>query len=177
MNDILLKKLKRAKGNIALSIGAILLSLFFFVESNRIKDGAHSVVSSKLFPRIYAGAMLVCALAILIGAVKAYFSVPKAVRSQDKLTKENMAGYGRVLAVFAVLLVTAIFYKPLGFLTVTPFTMFLIFVIIEKPEKRNYLLFAALSILCPIIVYFAFYYLFSNLLPMGILKPFLIQFM
>lgn len=177
MDEILLKKLKRAKGNIALSVGAILLSLFFFVESNRIKDGAHSVVSSKLFPRIYAGVMLACALAILIDAIKAYNTVPKEIRDKDKLTKESKAGYGRVLAVFAVLLVTAIVYKPLGFLTVTPFTMLLIFIIIEKPEKRNYPLFLGLSILCPIVVYFAFYYLFSNLLPMGILKPFLIQFM
>lgn len=176
MHEVLLKKVRRAKGDIALGIGSILVSLFFIVEARRIRDGKNVMVSAKLFPRIYAGFMGICALWVLISGIRKYLSVPKEIREQDKITKEHLQGLLRVFEVFGVLLLTAIFYKPLGFLLVTPFTMFFMFIILEEPEKRNYKLFVLLSIVCPIVVYFAFYYLFSNLLPMGVLKPILYSF-
>ena len=55
----------------------------------------------------------------------------------------------------------------------TYLNIFFLFLILEEPEKRNYKLFALLSVVCPVVVYFAFYFLFSNLLPMGILKSIL----
>lgn len=173
MHDVLRKKLKRAKGDIILGISAFLVSMFFILEASRIRDGKNVMVSAKLFPRIYAGLMAACAVAVLALGVRNYLSVPKEIRKQDKITKEHAAGLVRVLEVFLVLIVTALFYKKLGFLVVTPFTMFFLFLILEEPEKRNYKLFVLLSAVCPVVVYFAFYFLFSNLLPMGILKSIL----
>lgn len=165
------KRLKRAKGEIALGIGAIVISILFILESNRIQDIVNVMVSAKFFPRIFAGLMLICAFVIFVNGVRSYLTVPQEIKQQDKMTKEQKQGLLRVFEVFAALLVTAIFFKSLGFLVVAPVAMFLLFVILEEPEKRNYKLFILLSIISPIIVYFMFYYLFSNILPMGILRP------
>ena len=171
MND----KLKRARGDILLGIGMTAAALFFILESDRIRDGKHVMVSAKLFPRIYAGMLAVCALLILIAGIRNYMSVPKEIRRQKWLTKEKALGLLRVFEVFAVLLATAIFYKRLGFLVVSPIAMFLLFLILEEPSKRRYGLYALLSLVCPVVVFFAFYFLFSNLLPMGVLKNVLIN--
>lgn len=175
--DVLLKKAKRAKGNMILGAGAALVALFFIIEANRIKDGKHIMVSAKVFPRIYAGIMLVCATAILISGIREYLAVPKEIRAEDKMNGEQKEGLFRVFLVLLVLLVTAYFFKPVGFLAVTPFTMFSLFLILEEPEKRNYGLFLVLSVLCPVVVYFSFYFLFKNLLPPGVLKPLLYNFL
>lgn len=171
------EKLKRAKGDIALSLGSIAVSLFFLVESNRIKDGKRVMISGKVFPRIWAVAIIVCALVVLYFAIRNYLAVPKEIKEQDKMTPAQKKGMLRVFEAFLVLLGAAIFYKRLGFIVVGMISMFLLFIIIEEPEKRNYKLFAAFSIICPIIVFFAFYFLFSNLLPMGVLKSFLYNFL
>ena len=169
------KKLKKARGDILLGLGMTAVSLFFILESDRIRDGKHVMVSAKLFPRIYAGLLAACALLILIAGIRNYFSIPKEIRRQKWLSKEQLLGLLRVFEVFAVLLVTAIFYKRLGFLVVSPIAMFLLFLILEEPSKRKYGLYVLLSLVCPVVVYFAFYFLFSNLLPMGVLKGLLIN--
>ena len=171
------KKLRRAKGEIALSIGTILMALFFMIEAERIRDGLRVMVSAKMFPRIYAGVMMFCAVLLLISAVREYRAVPQEIKQQDKMTAEQKRGLLRVFEVFIVLLLAAIFYKSVGFLIVTPIAMFLLFMILDKPENRNYILFGVLSIVCPLVMYVMFYALFSNLLPPGILRPIIYMFL
>lgn len=93
----------------------------------------------------------------------------------SKERKENQAGQIRCILVVADLLLAACTFKTLGFLLTMPWMMFFLFIILEKKEKRNYKLYLVLSVLAPILVFAVFYYGFSQLLPIGILKPYLSQ--
>ena len=74
---------------------------------------------------------------------------------------------------FAILLAAAILFRTLGFLLTMPWMMFLLFVVLEKKEKRRYGLYLAFSLLTPLFMFVVFYFAFSTLLPMGILAPYL----
>jgi len=88
-----------------------------------------------------------------------------------------MAGNIRMVLVILDLVVAAALFKKLGFILTMPWMMFILFMIIEKKEKRNIPLYLVLSIVAPVVIFFVFYYGFSQLLPMGILRPFLSQFL
>lgn len=175
---ILLKKeYAQAKQNIILGVLSDLFAVGYFWETFHfgLRDIPNSV-NAAFFPRLIACLVAVCATVILVRGIREMGKVSpeerKTFREEDKA---NLSGLVRIGEVFIVLLLVAITFKKLGFLLTAPWMMFALFVILEAKDKRNYLLYAALSIVAPVVVFLMFYYGFSTMLPMGFLRPYLLQ--
>lgn len=168
-------KYKQAKTNILIGILTLAFAAFYFGVTYTFKLLEHAnTVNAAFFPRICAAFAAVLGLFILYQGINGYCKLTSEEKMADKSAKKsNAAGWIRIAAVVAVLLVAAFLFKKLGFILTMPWVMFLLFVIVEKREKRRYVLYGILSVALPIAVFFVFYYVFQTLLPMGILKPFL----
>lgn len=155
----------------------ILFSILFYLETYNFSLTANrNTVDATFFPRIVAAMLAVCAGIILTRGVKVCRSVPKEERVASAEEKQkSRGGLLRIGEVFAVLLAVAITFKKLGFLLTAPWMMFLLFIILEKKEKRNYVFYAIASIVAPVLMFVVFYYGFSTLLPLGLLKTYLLQ--
>lgn len=168
-------KYKQAKTNILIGILTLAFAAFYFGVTYTFKLLEHAnTVNAAFFPRLLAFLAAVLGLFILYQGINGYRKLTPEEKMVEKSTKKNnAAGWIRIAAVVAVLLVAAFLFKKLGFILTMPWVMFLLFIIVEKREKRRYVLYAILSIVLPVAVFFIFYYAFQTLLPMGILKPFL----
>lgn len=170
------KKLERAKNDIFAGLGFLIFALIFFLETFHFKRGNPNVISLTVFPRIIGGLIGACALVMIVRGCLAYRKISNEVRTRTAENKKKTDGGAlRVFEVFVVMIATWLAMRPLGFILTMPVAMFALFIILEKPGKRNYLLYIVASVISPILIYFAFYRFFSSLLPMGILQPVLAQ--
>lgn len=175
-NGVNNKQKKDAKNNMLIGVCALLFALIYYLETFQFRAGNKNVISITTFPRIVGAVIGVCGIMMLWRGYKGYRKIPEEICEKDNdTTKILHDGLIRVIEVMVVLLITAAGMKPLGFLIVVPVMMFALFVILEKPDKRRYVFYAIAAIVAPVLVYFSFYYFFSSLLPMGILKPVLAQ--
>lgn len=163
----------KAKTDIIVGIFIAIFAIIFYVETyNFGKVKVINTVDATFMPRIIGALVFLFSMLLILKSCKAYFSIPKENRViEAKKTREKRAdGYIRFIAAFSVMLLGAIFFKKLGFILTMPWVMFSLFCIIEKKEKRRYKLYLALSMISPIVLFLAFYYGFTTLLPVGILK-------
>lgn len=170
-----MKKLKEAKTNIIIGAIAVLFSIAYFICTFSFKIIAQpNSVNATFFPRILAGFMAAMSVLVFFRGVSEYRKIPVEERrlNHEEKAKERASAI-RLLIVIGDLLLAAALLEKLGFMLTMPWTMFILFVTLEKPEKRKYGLYALLSIVLPIAMFFIFYYVFSSLLPMGVLKKFL----
>ena len=172
-----IKNLRRAKSDIIMGIVGDLFAVGFYLETYHFRlVRTRNTVNAAFFPRIMAVLVFICASVVLFQGLKRYFRIPKNERViPDEEKHKDRAGLFRIAQVFAVLLVSAIFFRTLGFLLTMPCMMFLLFIILEKKENRRYGLYLFFSIFAPVFMFVVFYYGFSTLLPMGILTPYLAQ--
>ena len=170
-----MKKLREAKSNIISGIVAMLFSIGFYLETYHFRLVKNiNTVNAAFFPRVISCVVFFCAALILIQGVKQYktLSAEEKYVSPEEKAKER-EGLGRIAQVFVILLAAAVLFRWLGFLLTMPPMMFALFVVLEKKENRRYGLYLAFSILAPLLMFVLFYYVFSTLLPMGILAPYL----
>ena len=177
------------KGNKALTgrkdkrvaIGFMVFSVILFVGSYTYNaPDLPNTVNSTFFPRIVSCLLMVCAILLYLQGQKEIRTASEEERTEaEAKLKEKTSGKGllRCALLFLDLLAAAIALQPLGFIITLPPVMFVMFMLVESREKWNLKLYALLSIVCPIAVFFIFYYAFSQLLPMGILKSFLTTFL
>jgi len=169
------KKIKEAKSNIGVGICGLLFAIGYYLETFHFKTNSKNLISVAAFPRIIGVMVALCATVMLIRGISAMRKIPKDARIAESMRAKNQkeSGLLQVVEAIIVLLGAASVLKTFGFILTMPITMFLLFIILEKKESRNYKLYIILSIVAPTVLYFVFYYCFSSLLPMGILKPFL----
>lgn len=173
------KRYKKAREDILTGGLSMLFAVLFFLSTYtfRLVD-VNNTVNAAFFPRIISVIVFVLAAIILFRGYALLKRIPQSERTiPDEERKENRRGLIRVAEVFLVLLLAAATFKKMGFILTMPWTMFALFVILEKKEKRKYPLYLAISIIAPTVLFFIFYYGFTQLLPMGILKPILSRFL
>lgn len=170
---------KRAKQYMIAGALSALFAIGYFAETFNFRTvKVANTIGSTFMPRLLACLVFACSAALFLQGRSGYRRIPqagRAVPAEEK--KEARAGALRCLAVVAVLVAAAALFKKLGFILTMPWMMFLLFVILEKKEKRRYGLYLLLSCASPVLLFLLFYYGFSQLLPMGILKPFLSRFL
>lgn len=152
-------------------------SVFFFLATFTFKI-VHlpNTVTAAFMPRLLAAIVFCCSAWVFWRGLKSYRQCSEEEKSSfTEKQRSGRDGQLRCILVVADLVAAAACFKKLGFLLTMPWMMFILFLILERREKRNYLLYAVLSVLSPIVVFFVFYYGFSQLLPTGILKPFISQ--
>lgn len=171
------KEYTQAKQNIILGVLSDVFAVLYYLETFHfsLREIANAV-DAAFFPRLISCLVAICATIILVRGLNAMRKISaedrKRFREEDKA---GLSGLARIGEVFAVLLLVAITFKKLGFLLTAPWMMFALFIILETKSKRNYLLYAVISIIGPVIVFLMFYYGFSTMLPMGFLRPYLLQ--
>ena len=174
-----MQKYKKAKNDIIIGVCilAFAAAYFGFTYSFRLMEYDYTV-DAAFFPRIMAVFAAVLGVIIMVRGILEV----KALPAEDKKisAEQRRADTGsliRILLVIADLLAAAFAFKQLGFILTLPWMMFILFVIVNPKGKRKWWLYAVLSIVLPIAIFFIFYYGFSTLLPMGILRKFLSRFL
>jgi len=172
------KFLDKAKKDIIVGLCSLALAVGYYLETYNFRQGNKNLmIGVSFFPRIIGIVISICAVVMIIRGFIRYYHAPKShsTEAQQNGKQGNKGNMLRVLEVLAILFATAYAMKPLGFVLTMPFTMFSLFVLLEKPEKRKYALYLFFSTISPVVIFFVFYYCFSSLLPMGVLKPLLSQ--
>ena len=170
-----MKKYLEARGNIISGVIAQLFAVGFYLETYHFRLVKNvNTVNAAFFPRVISCIVFFCATLLVIQGVRQY----RALSEEDKTIppeekSKRREGLMRIGQVCLILLAAAILFRPLGFLLTMPWMMFLLFVVLEKKEKRRYGLYLAFSLLTPIFMFAVFYFAFSTLLPMGVLAPYL----
>lgn len=169
-----MKQLEKAKNDIIMGAFCVLFGIAAFAGTFTFKLSAKSTTLSAAFvPRILACGMILLAAVVLVRGVLAYRRVPAEVIAEANRPEKRAEAREvtlRYIKIMAILLTSAIIYRYLGFILTMMFMEFSLFVVIEKKERRNYKLYAILAVTVPIVLFFVFYYGFSTLLPLGVLK-------
>lgn len=170
-----MSELEEAKTNMISGLLIALFSIGFYAETYRFKlVNVINSVDAAFFPRIMGIIVFICSSMLFYKGYKAYRKIPPKKRIVDEADKKMInEGLIRSLKVFLIMLLASIMLKKLGFILTMPWMMFILFCIVEKKDKRRYKLYLALSVASPIVLFIVFYYGFSSLLPIGILKPLL----
>lgn len=170
-------KVETARSDMTTGAVFCAFSIFFFLATFTFKI-VHlpNTVTAAFMPRLLAVIVFGCSAWVFLRGLKSYRQCSnEEKKAYAEKQKTGRDGQIRCILVVADLVAAAACFKKLGFLLTMPWMMFILFMILEQKEKRNYLLYAVLSILAPIVVFFVFYYGFSQLLPTGILKPYISQ--
>lgn len=171
------QKIKAAKSDMLSGGIFCIFAAAFFAETFTFKlIRLPNTVTSAFMPRLLAVLVFGCAAYLFMRGYRNWQKFSPEEKAEIRyVQRENRAGQRRCVLVVADLVFAACTFKTLGFLLTMPWMMFFMFIILEKKEKRNYKLYLILSLLSPIVVFAVFYYGFSQLLPIGILKPYLSQ--
>ncbi len=167
-------KLKNAKSNmIGGAIWAIFSCLYFLETFTFQHVEVANTVGPAFMPRVVAGMIFFFSALLGLKGLCAYRELTK----KEKTPSEGINGKEgllRCVLTFFILLFIAVFLRSLGFiLTLIP-AMFALFIVIEKPGQHHYLRNILISFISTIVAYLLFYYLFSTLLPPGLLRPLLV---
>ncbi len=173
------KELRKAKNDIIAGVISVLFAVFYFLETfNFALVQNTNTVNAAFFPRIIACMVAAFASIMLLRGYLALRRIPREMRDTPEEEKRaRRADLFRIAQVFLVLFAAAATFKKLGFILTMPWMMFLLFVILERKGNRRYKLYLLISCVAPVLLFVLFYYGFSSLLPMGILKPFISRFL
>lgn len=155
------KKGMRINKGLITAIGCLVVSLVFLYCSRTYPnlDADFMVVSAAMIPTIFSVIAVVMSVLLLVKAiVKPEFTEP--------LTELQKRGLIRGLLAIADCLVYVLLFKPLGYILssmLAVFAMMLIF------GNRKWWLMVLISVVLPILLYFAFHGLLQTNLPVGIL--------
>lgn len=144
-----------------LGVGILLIGVFYGVSTASVQLRVNTTISARYVPYGLA------AICIIVGACQCYSSVRIAAAYQHEPDKEsdNLA----VVLLLAAILLYALVLKKLGFLFSTPVLLFFMMLLMAPKSKRSPLLFAAISVVSTVIVYYAFRSGLNLMLPGGIL--------
>lgn len=168
------KQLKNAKINMISGLVWAIFSCLYFGETFTFQHvEIANTVGPAFMPRVISGMIFFFSVWLCLKGLCAYRKLTKKEKIPAEISK-NKGGLLRSCSTFFILLFIAVFLRSLGFiLTLIP-AMFALFIVIEKPRQRHYLRNILISIISPIAAYLLFYYLFSTLLPPGLLRPLLV---
>ena len=149
------------KANIIAGGIGMLFSALAFAKTFSFKQFKNVPVGPAFFPRWLAIGLFVCCLALVIQNVLDKTSAEKA----PTLSLKNK-DIQRMLVGLAIIVATAFLWSILGFLIVTPFTIFALMFVLGK---REWLKMAIISVAVTAAVFLAFRFLLGIEMPMGFL--------
>lgn len=158
--------------DLILGVVMLLFSGFYLFNAQQIKT------RPKLTPSYASARIVPTLLGILLAALSVLCIIQgvKKLRQPDDGVSAQKADKGDVIAValtFAVIIGYTMILQPLGFCLATMIYLFLQMNILAPTAKRNYLLFAIVSIVFTFFVFFAFRVGLQQLLPRGIIESLL----
>ena len=139
----------------------VLSGASLFISAQSIKVGSAMAQGGDFMPKLLSGIWLVLAIAIFVTGIREPHNVSeKAV---------SIKGF---IATLILLFVYIFLLRPVGFVvasTLYVFVQMMLFAPKEYKSKKNYILFAVIAIVLPIIINLIFANAFSLILPEGTL--------
>lgn len=139
----------------------VLFGAALWLTAQKIEVGAAMGQGGDFMPKLCSSIWLVLSILILVFGL----------RTPDAGGEDSVSIRG-LLSTLALLFAYILLLKPIGFVITSIVYMFvqmLLFVPAEYRNKRNYVIFAAVSVILPIAVNLLFANVFSLILPTGIL--------
>lgn len=156
--------MNRKYWDIVSGLGVMALGAGILLASTKIKSLDVSRFGSGFFPSMVAVLFLVLGLVILASGIKLALGPDQKAESKDGKPR-----LWAVLATFVLMAAYATFLPSLGFLVATAIYLFVQMLLLVPNDKRNLLLFALISVVASVVVYFTFVKVFQLMLPAGIL--------
>ena len=146
--------------DLILGVVMLLFSGFYLYNAQSIKT------RPKLTPS-YASARIMLSVLCIIQGVRRMKSADEKAASGRKLDRGDLMA---VLFTFAVIIGYVMVLPTFGFILATPIYLFLQMTILSPSDKRNYVLFAVISVVFTVFVFVAFRIGLQQLLPRGVIE-------
>ena len=140
--------MNRRKLDVAFSSILIIVSLIILTSDGLVEGGMETDLGSMFLPRIVAGFILLFSATIGIQSlIRIYKGV--ALNGLERIDTEGFRGIGIYVAIFIVYWLVV---PHVGFLVATPFALFGIAVLLGG---RQWIRITAVSLITPVVVYYA----------------------
>lgn len=166
----------RINKDIYASAFCIVFSIVMYVASNSIIKLTVSRVGADFVPKLVAIGMLILSVIYLFNSIKQQISSKSEIASQISKEEENSTEEKKkkinplsVLATVSLLFLYVVLLPHIGFLITTTLYLFVQMYILAAKSERRIPLFAGISIVSSVFIYFIFKSVFYLMLPAGIL--------
>ena len=166
----------RAKGVLVggLMLVAGLGYLYLTATLPQRDTGGASFVDASFIPYILAILMVGLGVLQLIAGFRAAAAPSGDLRDVDAEEEGGAVSYWTVAVTLGLVAAYIALLTPLGFPLATALYLFFQFIVLTPTERRvSYALYAGLAVVASIVIFVAFRYGFTLLLPAGPLTPFL----
>jgi len=139
----------------------VLSGAALFISAQSIKVGSAMAQGGDFMPKLLSGIWLVLAIAIFVTGIR-----------EPHNASEKAVSIKGFIATLILLFVYIFLLRPVGFVvasTLYVFVQMMLFAPKEYKSKKNYILFAVIAIVLPIIINLIFANAFSLILPEGTL--------
>ncbi|OFO61137.1 hypothetical protein HMPREF3023_02805 [Peptoniphilus sp. HMSC075B08] len=144
---------------ILISVVFMLVGIFIYIQAMNIEPLMKNELGSGYFPKVVAGTMIVLSILNL------FLNLKKTHIEDENNTKSDLFGG---LSTIALIGIYSLLYQKVGFLIGTSLYLFLQILILAPKEKRNIMLFAIISVVFSVFVYYLFTRIINMPLPKGI---------
>lgn len=144
---------------ILISVVFMLVGIFIYLQAMNIEPLMKNELGSGYFPKVVAGTMIVLSILNL------FLNLKKTHIEDENNTKSDLFGG---LSTIALIGIYSLLYQKVGFLIGTSLYLFLQILILAPKEKRNIMLFAIISVVFSVLVYYLFTRIINMPLPKGI---------
>lgn len=150
-------------GDLAVGIAFLVLAVAMFVMAGALPPSLMGGLGSDFMPKVLAMAVL-AVIQIITGLRKM-----KMEYTLDQLKEEFKPEYWRVLVTILAFTVYVVVLSSVGFMISSVVYLIVQMTVLAPKEKRNYLLFAVISVAVSVVVYYLFRNGLNVLLPAGLL--------
>lgn len=144
---------------ILISVVFMLVGIFIYLQAMNIEPLMKNELGSGYFPKVVAGTMIVLSILNL------FLNLKNTHIEDENNTKSDLFGG---LSTIALIGIYSLLYQKVGFLIGTSLYLFLQILILAPKEKRNIMLFAIISVVFSVFVYYLFTRIINMPLPKGI---------
>lgn len=144
---------------ILISVVFMLVGIFIYLQAMNIEPLMKNELGSGYFPKVVTGTMIVLSILNL------FLNLKKTHIEDKNNTKSDLFGG---LSTIALIGIYSLLYQKVGFLIGTSLYLFLQILILAPKEKRNIMLFAIISVVFSVFVYYLFTRIINMPLPKGI---------
>ena len=152
-------------------IGTILLAVLLYTASYNIQEFIATRVGASFLPRVAAVLFAILGILLVASSFRCAPTDPIIVKEEGREPTEKISGGLPAVLLSAVLMCAYVgLMSRIGFIITSAIYIFFQILVLAKEAKRQYLLFAVISVVTPLLIYLLFVHVFKVMIPAGILS-------
>ena len=155
--------MKKKYWDLASGVFLFLISIVLYVGAMNVKTLEVSTFGSGFFPKIVAILLALTSLPIILGGIK------QAKTDGEEVRAAGNPRWKAVVATFVLMMAYAALLPYIGFIITTAVYLFLQINILSEDRHRRQILFAVISLVSAVVIFYLFVKVFNLMLPAGIL--------